>query len=163
VFTLNEIQKYFKYRQGLIDQYVKGDMSKREYLSRNLDAVLALRDKPFNIVDSLEKGLFNYQYFNALAKECKNTDPAKTDYFYSKKDKATLSVLRILDFQGVEAYFIRVRSPQLKGRLFEIIIREYQMILHSASSLILDKLRNENVFREETRQSVIDGYINQKY
>ena len=163
MFTLNEIQKYFKYRQGLIDQYVKGDMSKREYLSRNLDAVLALRDKPFNIVDSLEKGLFNYQYFNALAKECKNTDPAKTDYFYSKKDKATLSVLRILDFQGVEAYFIRVRSPQLKGRLFEIIIREYQMILHSASSLILDKLRNENVFREETRQSVIDGYINQKY
>ena len=160
---MNEIQKYFKYRQGLIDQYVKGDMTKREYLSRNLDAVLALRDKPFGIVDSLEKGLFNYQYFNAMAKDCKNTDPAKTDYYYAKKDRATMSVLRILDFQGVGAYFIRVRSPQLRGRLFEIIIHEYQMILHSASPEILERLRQENVFLEETRQSVIDGYINQKY
>ena len=163
MFTLNEIQKYFKYRQGLIDQYVKGDMTKREYLSRNLDAVLALRDKPFSIVDSPEKGLFNYQYFNALAKECKNIDPAKTEYYYAKKDKATLSVLRNLDFQGVEAYFIRVRSPQLRGRLFEIIIQEYQMILHSANSGILERLRHENVFKEEMRKSVIDGYINQKY
>ena len=163
MFTLNEIQKYFRYRQGLIDQYVKGDMSKREYLSRNLDAVLALRDRPFSIVDSLEKGLFNYQYFNALAKDYKNTDQAKTDYYYAKKDRATLSVLKILDFQGIEAYFIRVRSPQLKGRLFEIIIKEYQMILHSASTDILERLRVENAFSEETRKSVIDGYINQKY
>ena len=163
MFALNEIQKYFKYRQGLIDQYVKGDMTKREYLSKNLDAVLGLRDKPFSIVDTLEKGLFNYQYYNALAKECKNTEPAKTDYYYSKKDRATLSVLRILDFRGVDAYFIRVRSPQLKGRLFEIIIQEYQMILHSANAGILERLRRERVFAEETRQSVIDGYINQKY
>ena len=107
--------------------------------------------------------MFNYQYFNALAKECKDTDPAQTDYYYAKKDQATLHVLRILDFQGVEAYFIRVRSPQLKGRLFEIIIQEYQMILHSANREILEKLRRELVFKEETRQSVIDGYINQKY
>ncbi|MDR2650189.1 MAG: hypothetical protein LBB94_10800 [Clostridiales bacterium] len=160
---MNEIQKYFKYRQGLINQYVKGDMTKREYLSRNLDAVLALREKPFSIVDTLEKGLFNYQYYNALAKECKNTDPTRTDFYYSKKDRATMNVLRILDFSGVEAYFIRVRSSQLKGRLYEVIIQEYQMILHSASTEILDRLRCEGVFSEETRQSVIDGYINQKY
>ena len=163
MFELNEIQKYFKYRQGLIDQYVKGDMTKREYLAKNLEAVLSLRDKPFTIVDTLEKGLFNYQYFNAMAKECKNTDPAKTDYYYSKKDRATFSVLRILDFRGVEAYFIRVRSPQLRGRLFEIIIQEYQMILHSANPEILARLKRERVFAEETRKSVIDGYINQRY
>ncbi|MDR1560556.1 MAG: hypothetical protein LBS84_12865, partial [Clostridiales bacterium] len=143
---MNEIQKYFKFRQGLIDQYVKGDMTKREYLSRNLEAVLALREQPFSIVDSLEKGLFNYQYFNALAKECKNTDPAKTDYYYSKKDRATMNVLRILDFREVDSYFIRVRSPQLRGRLFEMIIQEYQMILHSASMEILERLRREGVF-----------------
>ena len=160
---MNEIQRYFKYRQSLIDQYVKGDMTKREYLNRNLDAVLALREKPFSIVDTLEKGLFNYQYFNALAKECKNTDTVKKDYYYSKKDKATLSVLRILDFKSVEAYFIRVRSSQLKGRLYEVIIQEYQMILHSANPEILEQLRREGVFYEETRKSVIDGYINQKY
>ena len=163
MFALNEIQRYFKYRQSLIDQYVKGDMTKREYLSRNLDAVLALREKPFNIVDTLEKGLFNYQFYNALAKECIKSDPTKMDYYYAKKDKATLAVLRILDYHGVEAYFIRVRSPQLKGRLFEVIIQEYQMILHSANPDILERLRREKVFANETRQSVIDGYINQKY
>ena len=163
MFELNEIQKYFRYRQSLIDQYVKGDMTKREYLNRNLEAVLALREKPFKIVDSLEKGLFNYQYFNALAKECKKTDPGSTNYYYSKKDTATLNVLHILDFHGVEAYFIWVRSPQLRGRLFEMIIKEYQMILHSANPDILEQLRREGVFSEEIRQSVIDGYINQKY
>jgi len=163
VFELNDIQRYFKYRQSLIDQYVKGDMTKREYLSHNLDAVLNLREKPFSIVDTLEKGLFNYQYYNALAKEYKSTDTSKTDYYYAKKDRATLSVLRILDYRGIEAYFIRVRSPQLRGRLFEVIIQEYQMILHSASPEILERLRREGVFADEVRQSLIDGYINQKY
>ena len=160
---MNEIQKYFKYRQGLIDQYVKGDLTKREYLNYNLDAVLALREKPFSIVDTLEKGLFNYQFFNAMAKGCNKTDHKQKDYYYAKKDKATLSVLRILDFSGVEAYFIRVRSSQLRGRLYEVIIQEYQMILHSANPEILEQLRREGVFLEETRKSVIDGYINQKY
>ena len=160
---MNEIQKYFKYRQGLIDQYVKGDLTKREYLKRNLDAVLALREKPFSIIDTLEKGLFNYQYFNALAKECTKNETLKKDYYYAKKDKATLSVLRILDYSDIEAYFIRVRSSRLKGRLYEIIIQEYRMILHSANPEILKQLRYEGVFSEETRQSVIDGYINQKY
>ncbi|MDR1537712.1 MAG: hypothetical protein LBU32_06905 [Clostridiales bacterium] len=173
VFSLNQIQKYFRYRQGLIDQYVKGDMSKREYLAKNLDAVLSLRKDPFINADTLEKGLFNYQYFNALAKEAKASEPGerpgepvgwrRSDYYYEKKDKATLNVLKILGYKGVAAYFIRVRSPHLKGRLFEIIIEEYQMILHSANPLILKMLRDEGAFIEETRESVIDGYINQKY
>ena len=61
---MNALQKYFVYRQSLIDQYIKGDMSKREYLDRNFDAVLALNIKPFKNVDSVDKGLFNYQYYN---------------------------------------------------------------------------------------------------
>ncbi|MDR3238992.1 MAG: hypothetical protein LBT44_02750 [Clostridiales bacterium] len=162
---MNELQKYFLYRQSLIDQYVKGDMSKREYLARNLEAVLALKPEPFRRMDTLEKGLFNYQYYNALAKAAKDNNRASNseDYYYAKKDKATLAVLRLIDYRGVTAYFIRVRSPRLKGRLFEMIIPEYQMILHSANAMILESLRGEGVFVEETRQSLIDGYINQKY
>lgn len=66
-------------------------------------------------------------------------------------------------YQGVEAYFIKVRSKELRGKLFEIILTDYNMILHSTNELILAKLREEGVFSEGSRESVIDGYINQRY
>ena len=66
---MNAIQKYFKYRQSLIDQYAKGDMTKREYLQKNYEAVVYGDIGPFRNMDTVEKALFNYQYYNALAKE----------------------------------------------------------------------------------------------
>ncbi len=172
---MNAITKYFRYRQGLIDQYVKGDMSKNEYLKRNLEAVQSLGIEPFKNIDTVEKGLFNYQYYNALAKNAKMTATKtqsyelrqtcldESNYYYSRKDFATLAVLRLLDYMNVSAYYIRVNSKYLKGKLFEIVIHEYQMILHSASTLILQKLIDENVFEDCVKESLIDGYINQKY
>ena len=44
---MNALQEYFNYRQALIDQYLKGDMTKSEYLAQNFQAVLNLKDKPF--------------------------------------------------------------------------------------------------------------------
>lgn len=172
---MNAIGKYFKYRQSLIDQYVKGDMTKSEYLAKNLDAVLSMSIGPFQNVDTVEKGLFNYHYYNALAKEAsmqshlyndKNLGHQyidKSDYYYEKKDKNTLRVLRLLDFRGVDAYFIKVRSKFLKGKLFEIVLIDYEMILHSANPFILKRLKDESVFEETIKKSLIDGYINQKY
>ncbi|MDR2903955.1 MAG: hypothetical protein LBU77_05565 [Clostridiales bacterium] len=172
---MNKLEKYFACRQGLIDQYIKGDMSKSEYLERNLDAVLGLNVRPFQSIDSVEKGLFNYQYYNAMAKEAKVQSDNRmhyelkkevleqANYYYQKKDKATLEVLNILGYNNVSAYFIHVHSKYLKGRLFEIIINKYDMVLHSKSALILSRLREERVFEEGTKISVIDGYINQKY
>lgn len=173
---MNAIQKYFKYRQSLIDQYAKGDMTKREYLQRNYEAVVYGDIGPFHNMDTLEKALFNYQYYNALAKEMKSISTThdmdyelkqdyieKSNYYYAKKDKATLRALRILDFQGIEAYFIKIRSRFLKGKLFEILIAEENIILHSTSTLILKCLREEGVFFEESRKSVIDDYVNHRY
>ena len=157
---MNAIQKYFKYRQSLIDQYAKGDMTKREYLQRNYEAVIYGDIGPFRNMDTLEKALFNYQYYNALAKEMKTVSTTrdmdyelkrdymeKSNYYYSKKDKATLTALRMLDYKGVVAYFIKIRS----------------IILHSTSTLILKCLREEGVFQEESRKSVIDDYVNRRY
>jgi hypothetical protein len=150
-------------------------MSKREYLERNMDAVLDVRSEPFKNVDNVEKGLFNYQYFNAMAKNSKarmernasrpsaEDTLSELDYFYSKKDGATMRVLRLLDCRGVEAYYIKVRSTHLKEKLFEIIIEEYGMILHSTNAGILNYLKEEGVFSEEKKRSLIDGYVNQKY
>lgn len=173
---MNKLQKYFNYRQSLIDQYIKGDMTKNEYLRENLEAVLTLRDSPFKNVDTAEKALFNYQFFNAMAKEAKaeaayavNKDYAfslrdKANYYYSKKDNATLTLLRLIDFRGVKAYFISTKSKYFKGKLFEIVVEDYDnMILHSLNPVILNRLKDEGVFDEHTKKSLIDGYINQKY
>lgn len=173
---LNAIEKYFRYRQSLIDQYTKGDMTKREYLQANYEAVVYNDIKPFKNIDTVLKGLFNYQYYNALVKEKKQASTIRDldydekrayldscDYYYSRKDKATLKVLELMDFKGVEAYFIKVRSKELKGKLFEIVLDEYNMILHSTNELILKRLREEGAFCEESKKSLIDGYINQRY
>lgn len=174
---MNRLQKYFKYRQSLIDQYVKGDMTKREYLSENLNAVLALQIKPFKYIDTPDKALYNYQYYNALAKEAKvhalnfrdekemsEMYREKSNYYYQKKDKATLKLLELIDYKGVEAYFVRVHSKHLRGKLFELVIYDYyNMILHSSSEVILNRLKDEGVFQNTVKQSLIDGYINQKY
>ena len=99
---MNAIQKYFRYRQNLIDQYVKGDMTKREYLERNYEAVVYGDIGPFQNVDTIEKALYNYQYYNALAKQMKSISTSKgmeyelkleylerSEGYYSKKDRAT--------------------------------------------------------------------------
>ncbi len=173
---MNALQKYFAYRQSLINQYIKGDMNKEEYLDANMDAVLSLRDKPFKNVDTVEKGLFNYQYYNAMAKACrmdakyaKNKENhtlynEKINYFYGSKDSSTMRILNLLDFKNVEAYFIKVRSKYLRGRLFEIVLKDYDnMILHSQNEAILNRLREYGVFKEGSKKSLIDYYINSKY
>lgn len=173
---MNAIEKYFRYRQSLIDQYIKGDMTKREYLRENYEAVVYNDIKPFKNIDTVLKGLFNYQYYNARAKEKKQASTIHCigyeekmeylngcNYFYSKKDKATMKVLQLLDYRGVESYFVKVRSKELNGKLFEIILSDYDMILHSTNDNILKCLKDEGVFKEGSRKSVIDGYINQRY
>ncbi|MCD8158480.1 MAG: hypothetical protein LUD77_06195 [Clostridiales bacterium] len=173
---MNALQKYFSYRQSLINQYIKGDMKKEEYLESNFEAVLALRDKPFKYVDNIEKGLFNYQYYNSMAKACKMEQSScsdreknilyydKINYYYDSKDKATMKILKLIDFQNIGAYFIKVRSKYLRGRLFEIILEDYEgIILHSQNEGILNKLREMGVFKEDSKKSVIDYYINSKY
>lgn len=173
---MNAIQKYFKYRQSLIDQYIKGDMTKKEYLQKNYEAVVYGNIGPFTNMDTVEKALFNYQYYNALAKEQKTISTTKdmeyelkqdslerSNYYYHKKDKATLAVLRMLDYRGTEAYFVKVQSKYLKGKLFEIVIEEEDIILHSTSSLVLKCLREEGVFTEGSRKSLIDDYVNHRY
>ena len=163
---MNEIQKYFKYRQALIDQYIRGDMTKSEYLNRNLDAVLSLNIRPFRLIDTVEKGLFNYQYYNALAKEAgieagRHND--EVNLYYREKDKATMSILKLLDYENVSAYFIKVRSKYLRGKIFEIVLDDYNAIMHSKNKYLLENLQKAGVFKDGTHISLIDGYINQRY
>ncbi|NLL05694.1 MAG: hypothetical protein GX270_07895 [Clostridiaceae bacterium] len=173
----NKFEQFLQNRNSLIEQYSKGDLSKDEFIEANYRCINSLDIKPFRRIDNVKKALYNYQYYNVLAKyyqkrahdlNKKNSSREdfleQSNYYYSKKDTVTLKLLDLIDFIGVEAYFVKVKSPTLKKRLFEIVLSEYDnIILHSVNECILNRLREEKVFIDEVRKSLVDSYINQKY
>jgi len=175
--AVNKFEKFLQNRKSLIDQYKKGDLTKDEFIEANYTFIHSLGIQPFQKVDNVKKAIYNYQYYNVIAKYYQkmahdlNRGHGLRDeyfelsnYYYSKKDKVTEKLLKILDFRGVEAYFVKVKSPKLKKKLFEIVLKDYEnIILHSINKHILDMLIEEKVFQNEERISLIDGYINQKY
>lgn len=180
----NKFDDFFINRNSLIEQYNKGDLNKKEFIENNYYYIQSMDVKPFQKVDNIKKGLFNYQYYNVIAKYCQkrahdspNGSPQKKDfiensnYYYSKKDKMTMKILELLDFRGIEAYYVKVKSDSLKNKLFEIVLSDYDeygeyfehVILHSKNEEIKNRLLQEGVFRAEKKKSLIDSYINQKY
>ncbi len=161
-------------------QFTNGDISKKQFLEYNFDLVRKTNLKPFLRVDSYEKGMFNYQYYNVLAKyynmlakEIKNTKRQQKYYsyyynkgnnYYHEKDRSALSLLKFLEFEGVEAYYIEVESKFLNDKLYEIVLVDYkEAIFHSKSKWLLDELKEAGVFMEDKKESLIDNYINEKY
>lgn len=173
----DKFNQFLKHRDSLIDQYNKGDLTKEEFIERNYRCVIALGIKPFRIIDNVKKAIYNYQYFNTLAKyyqkkahELPKSHPARADYFetsqefYDKKDMVTLSILKTLDYQNVHAYYVKTHSQNLKKRLIEIVLTDYDnLIFHSVSERVLDALISENVFEEGIKESLVSNYINKKY
>lgn len=173
----NKFEQFLHHRKSLIEQYSKGDLSKEEFIEANYRCINALDIKPFQKIDNVKKALYNYQYYNVLAKyyqkkahDMKRTHEGRDDhfelsnYYYSKKDNVTMKLLKLLDFRGIEAYYVKVKSPNLKKKLFEILLKDYEsIILHSKSEAILNLLIKENAFCNEERNSLVDSYINQKY
>jgi hypothetical protein len=173
-------ETFFEHRSSLIIQYKNGDITKREFLEGNYEIVRRMNMKPFLKIDSFEKGMYNYQYYNvmakyftSLAKEIRNTKKHQKYYlyylnkgnnYYHEKDKAALNLLRFLEFKGVEAYFVKCASKSLQDKLFEVVLLDYkEAIFHSKANWFLEILREEGVFIEGIKPSLIDEYINEKY
>lgn len=171
---------FFDNRLSLIIQYANGDITKKEFLEYNFNFIQDMNIKPFVKIDSYEKGMYNYQYYNTIAKYYKmlandlwrSGDCGEEhiyykqmgNEYYDKKDKSTYQFLRYLKFKNVEAYFVNVESKSLNNKLYEIVLLDYtEAIFHSKSLWLLEVLREENVFIEEKKDSIIDYYINQKY
>lgn len=171
---------FFENRSSLIIQYANGDISKKEFLQYNFDFVQEMNIKPFTKIDSYEKGMYNYQYYNTLAKYYKmlaNDIRRSGKYskyytyykqmgneYYHKKDKSTFQLLKHLGFKNVEAYFVDVASKTLKDKLYEIVLLDYkEAIFHSKSLWLLNILKKEGVFIEGRKKSLIDNYINERY
>ncbi|MCX7748180.1 MAG: hypothetical protein N2645_15040 [Clostridia bacterium] len=173
----NKFDQFLQNRQNLIDQYKKGDLTKEEFIEANYRCINALDIKPFQKIDNVKKAIYNYQYYNVLAKyyqkrahELSKRHGAREDFlelanhYYSKKDNVTVKLLKLLDYTGIEAYFVKVQSPNLKKKLIEIVLIDYEnVILHTKSEVILNLLMSEKVFSADERKSLVDSYINQKY
>jgi hypothetical protein len=173
----NKFEQFLQNRENLINHYNKGDLSKEEFIEANYRCINTLDIKPFQKIDNVKKAIYNYQYYNVLAKyhqkrahDLNNRSESKKDFlelanhYYYKKDMVTQKLLKLLDFTGIEAYYVKVKSPTLKNKLFEIVLKDYDnIILHSKSEILLNLLISENAFCQEERKSLVDSYINQKY
>ncbi|AOY78094.1 DUF6648 family protein [Clostridium formicaceticum] len=176
----NIFEKFFQQRQSLIQQFRKGDITKKEYIEEGYAYIKRMNIQPFKRVDNFNKAIYNYQYYNSMAKYCylkakeiKKYDKHpemhkdyldKVNYYYHKKDQSTLKAVELLDFYDVEAYYIKVTSTHLKENLFEVVFKDYEdIILHSRSQSLLNRLQEEGVFKEGIRTSLIENYINAKY
>ena len=172
--------RFFDHRSSLIVQFKNGEITKREFLDYNYDLVRKTNLKPFLKVDTYEKGMYNYQYYNVLAKyhtmlakEIRNTSKHQRYYtynlnkgnnYYHEKDRAVLSLLKFLEFERVEAYYVSVKSTFLRDKLYEIVLLDYkEAIFHSKSIWLLDELKAAGIFTETEKKSLIEGYINEKY
>lgn len=191
----NKFDNFLQHRQSLLFQYKMGDLTKNEFIEANFETIERLGIKPFEKIDNVKKAIYNYHYFNVLAKyyyRLAKDYPlgsrqragllAQSNSFYHEKDKVTMTLLKLLDFRNVEAYFVKVKSKKLQDKLFEIVIRDPDvlfeintlsspnggmeaddLVLHSKSPFILKRLKEEGVFLDGKKRSVADSYINQKY
>lgn len=163
-----------------IDLLSDKKINKDEFLDRNYKFLINLGLKPFSNIRDLEEAIYNYQYYNIMAKfanvkafKCQNLPKKKKTYtklindrenFYYLKDLATDSLIDMVSPENIESYFISLKSKRLTGEIFEISIKSCdKLILHSKNKKILNKLRQKNVFCEEVRESLIDSYVNRSY
>ena len=88
----------------------------------------------------------------------------KTQEAYRHKDDTVRRLIRFLDYENMEAYYIKAKSDYLNNKLFEIVLYDYDStILHSINPGIVNELKREGVFQAERKKSKIDDYVNRKY
>lgn len=171
---------FFEEREALIYMFSKGDISKKEFIEEHYYFIKRLNLKPFKRIDSFEKGIYNYQYYNAVAKYNKLCAKDKklaekhpelikglienVKTAYREKDDSIRKLLRFLQYENMEAYFIKSKSDYLDNKLFEVVLNDYEgVIFHSINAGLREELKREGVFQEVRKKSRIDEYVNKKY
>lgn len=172
-----QLEVFFKKRNDLISELSQGKIDKIAFLEKNYELIQNLNMKPLLNISSLEEGMYNYQYYNILAKYFKqksqlysnnkkkqkkyNENLMKSNNYYAEKDKYLFRMIDFLDKDSSEAYFIDMNSKRLNNSLFEIVVKDVEFaIFHSMNEKILEKLYEKNIFINETRISKIDDYVN---
>lgn len=180
IIEKKKLNLFEDWRKESIDLLTEKKINKDEFLERNYLFLINLGLKPFSKIQELEEAIYNYQYYNIMAKiantkafKCQNFPKKKKNHtkyindrenYYYLKDVATLSLIDMVGFENIDAYFISLKSKRLTGQIFEIKVKNCdKLILHSKNKKILDRLRNNKAFCEEIRESLIDSYVNRSY
>lgn len=175
-----EIEVFLKERNCLIDQLDEGKIDKELFIQKNLELIQKISMKPFSRILSYEEGMYNYQYYNTMAKyynnranEYKFDRKKKRKYqeaynkcrnYYHEKDRTLEQMLIIKEFKNMESYYVSLYSTRLKDQLFEIVFTDKEKaVFHTMNPQILALLKENHVFVDEIRESVISDYINTKY
>lgn len=172
-----QLEIFFKRRNELIKELSIRKIDKLSFLEKNYELIQNLNMKPLLNISSLEEGMYNYQYYNILAKFFKqksilysnnkkkqkkyNENLMKSNNYYAEKDKYLLKMIDFLDEKTTESYFIDMNSKRLNNSLFEIVVKDVDFaIFHSMNIEILQKLKEKNIFINEIRISKINDYVN---
>lgn len=172
-----QLEIFFKRRNELIKELSIRKIDKLSFLEKNYELIQNLNMKPLLNISSLEEGMYNYQYYNILAKFFKqksilysnnkkkqkkyNENLMKSNNYYAEKDKYLLKMVDFLDEKTTESYFIDMNSKRLNNSLFEIVVKDVDFaIFHSMNIEILQKLKEKNIFIDEIRISKINDYVN---
>lgn len=173
------LERFIAGRDRLIDCLESGELDKSAYLEAQYQALMELGVSPRRgPLGSIEEGLFNYQYYNVLAKreriqskdeEFRNPEASRkhrnqSDRHYALKDRETVKILELLNYEHVQSFFIETPARFLNGKLIEIIIDNYdRAVFHTADEGIINRLVRAGVFSEGIRPSVIQAYIESDY
>lgn len=169
-YLLNE---FILRRTSLIENLIGGKLNKRTFLDANYELTRTLR--PFVHPDTPEECLYNYHYYNALAKVEKTRarfstrtraskryeDTARN--YYLEKDKSTMRMLDFFASDTIHAYPIKTSSQKLDGKLIEIIFPMPYVVFHTCSEKICSRLEKQGVLAKKPRDSVISSYVNALY
>ncbi|WP_296113591.1 DUF6648 family protein [uncultured Anaerococcus sp.] len=180
IIEKEKLSLFEDWRIESIDLLSSSKIDKDEFLNRNYKFLTDLGLKPFSQIRDLEEAIYNYQYYNIMAKfanskafKIQNSSKKKKLYtrlindrenFYYLKDLATLSLIQIVGFDNIESYYISLKSKRLTGQIFEIKVKNCdKLILHSKNKKILNILKAADIFSEDIRESLIDSYVNRSY
>lgn len=171
-----KLNRFIELRNQYIDMLESKSIDKSKFNHLNNEIFQKINLRPFVVLDSFEKALYNYNYYNSKAKialedylRCKTLNREKKakeannnkNNFYYHKDLAILAMLKLENFKDVEAYYIDMHSKSLASQIFEINFpRKDRIILHTKNIGIRDQLKDKGCFNEECKTSLIENYIN---
>lgn len=168
--------RFIELRNKYIDLLDSKLISKSEFNHMNNEIFSKINLRPFSVLDSFEKALYNYNYYNSKAKICleeynrhKNSGNERKATLannnkvnnYNLKDKAIIAMIKYEDSCNIKAYNIFVNSISLDEKIFEIyFINKERIILHTLNEDIKNILIKLNCFDDTKRESLISSYIN---
>lgn len=175
-----KLEKFNSWRTEAIDLLTEGIIDKNEFLDINYEYIRRLDLKPYSQIENVLEGIYNYQYYNILAKRSNNKanqylhNPKKKkiysryindrENYYCLKDYTTRSLIKLVNYKNIKSYYIKLLSKRLTGKIFEIVLLDYdKIILHSKNPNILQELKDHKVFDESIQLSRINEYVNRSY